>query len=207
MGTAFDLSDRKLLFRDEVLADPGPLYDQLRREAPVWQVPGQNTFLVSDPVLIREAVGRPTEFSSNLVSLLYQDEGGCPVAFDMAPLDDPIHVLAVADPPAHAVHRRLLQPHLSPDAVKALEEPIRLFADDRLNPLLAAGGGDIVEGLTNPLPAQVLALLVGLPVEDSDRIVHLVWDIGLLLDGVTDLAGMTAPLRRRSSSLSMSRPT
>ncbi len=146
MGTAFDLSDPKLLFRDEVLADPGPLYDQLRREAPVWQVPGQDTFLVSDPVLIREAVGRPSEFSSNLVSLLYQDEGGCPVAFDMAPLDDPIHVLAVADPPAHAVHRRLLQPHLSPDAVKALEEPIRLFADDRLNPLLAAGGGDIVEG-------------------------------------------------------------
>jgi cytochrome P450 len=191
VGTAFDLDDPKLLFREEVLADPRPLYDQLRREAPVWQIPGQDSFLVSDPALVREAVARPAEFSSNLVSLLYQDEGGCPVAFDMAPLGDPIHVLAVADPPAHAAQRKLLQPHLSPDAVKVLEAPIRQFADDRLNPLLASGGGDIVEGLTNPLPAQVVCRLIGFPAEDSDRLVQLVWDIGLLLDGVTDSEGMT----------------
>ena len=191
MGTAFDLGDPKLLFSEEVLADPRPLYDQLRREAPVWQIPGQNSFLVSDPALVRDAVGRPSEFSSNLVSLLYQDEGGCPVAFDMIPLGDPIHVLAVADPPAHAAQRKLLQPHLSPDAVKLLEAPIRQFADGRLNSLMATGGGDIVEGLTNPLPAQVVCRLVGFPDEDADRLVQLVWDIGLLLDGVTNLGGMT----------------
>jgi len=191
VDTAFDLSDPKLLLREEVLADPRPLYDQLRREAPIWRIPGQDTFLVSDPALVREAVGRPAEFSSNLVSLLYRDEGGCPVAFDMAPLGDPIHVLAVADPPAHAAQRKLLQPHLSPEAVKVLEAPIRQFADGRLNPLLAAGGGDIVGGLTNPLPAQVVCRLLGFPAEDADRLVLLVWDIGLLLDGVTDLDGMT----------------
>jgi len=190
VGKAFNLSDPGLLFRDEVLADPRPLYDQLRREAPVWQIPGQDSYLVSDPALVREVVGRPSEFSSNLVSLLHQGDDGCPVAFDMAPLGDPIHVLAVADPPAHAAQRRLLQPHLSPDAVKALETPIRLFADGRLDPLLEAGCGEVVAGLTNPLPAQVVCLLIGFPDEDADRLVRLVWDIGLLLDGVTDLEGM-----------------
>jgi cytochrome P450 len=191
VGTAFDLSDPRLLYSAEVLNDPRRLYDQLRREAPVWQVPGQDSFLVSDPTLVREAVGRPTEFSSNLVSLLYKDQSGCPAAFDMAPLGDPIHVLAVADPPAHAAQRKLLQPHLSPDSVKMLEESIRQFADDRLRPLVAAGGGDIVDRLTNPLPAQVVCELIGFDADDADLLVQLVWDIGLLLDGVTDLDGMT----------------
>ena len=58
-----DLADPGVLLRDEVVADPRALYDLLRREAPVWQIPGQDTFLVSDPVLIREAVGRPDDFS------------------------------------------------------------------------------------------------------------------------------------------------
>jgi len=65
-------------------------------EAPVWQIPGQDTFLVSDPALVREAVGRPDDFSSNLVSLLHDDGTGCPVPYRMAPLGDPVHVLATA---------------------------------------------------------------------------------------------------------------
>jgi cytochrome P450 len=188
--TTFDLDDPKLLFNENVLEDPGPLYDQLRRDAPVWRIPGEDSYLVSDPSLIREAVARTSEFSSNLVSLLYRDEGGGPVNFDMAPLGDPIHVLAVADPPNHAGHRKLLQPHLSPEAVRWLEEPIRQFADEGLDPLLAAHGGDVVAGLTNPLPAQVVCRLIGLPSEDAERLVQAVWDIGLLLDGVTDGEGM-----------------
>ncbi len=54
----FDLGDPGLLLREDVLDDPGPLYDRLRRDAPVWRIPGQDTYLVSDPALIREAVGR-----------------------------------------------------------------------------------------------------------------------------------------------------
>jgi cytochrome P450 len=188
----FDLDDPKLLFRDDVLEDPGALYDQLRRVAPVWRIPGQDSYLVSDPGLIREAVGRTSDFSSNLVSLLYRDEDGRPITFGMAPLGDPIHVLAVADPPTHAAHRKLLQPHLSPDAIRALAEPIRQFANGRLDPLLAAGGGDVAAGLTNPLPAEVVCRLIGLPADDAERLVQLVWDIGLLLDGVTDDQGMAS---------------
>jgi cytochrome P450 len=188
----FDLDDPTLLFREDVLADPRPLYDHLRRHAPVWRIPGQDSYLVSDPDLIRDAVGRTSEFSSNLVSLLYRDDDGCPVSYDMAPLGDPIHVLAVADPPVHAAHRKLLQPHLSPDAVRPLETPIARFADERLEPFVASQEGDAVAALTNPLPAQVVCLLLGLPDEDADRLVQLVWDVGLLLDGVTDRSGMDA---------------
>jgi len=186
----FDLRDPRLLLRDEVIADPRPLYDTLRRRAPVWRLPGQNSYLVSDPTLIREVVGRPTEFSSNLVSLLYRDASGCPVAFDIAPVGDPLHVLATADPPTHTRHRKLLQPHFSPSAVARLEPTVRRAVDQQLAPLLAAGQGDIVACLSDPLPALTICYLIGLPPDDTSRLIPLVADVSLLLDGVTDLDGM-----------------
>ncbi len=74
MEMTFDLDDPGLLLSERVLADPYPLYDVLRRDAPVWRIPGQDSYLVSDPALIREVVARPAEFSSNLVSVLHQVE-------------------------------------------------------------------------------------------------------------------------------------
>lgn len=186
----FDLNDPTLLLRDDVVADPRPLYDTLRRRAPVWRLPGQQSYLVSDPTLIREVVGRPEEFSSNLVSLLHRNAVGCPVAFDIAPFGDPIHVLATADPPNHTRHRKLLQPHFSPSAVARLEPMVRRTVDQQLLPLLAAGRGDVVAALSDPLPALTICALLGLPPEDGARLIPLVADVSLMLDGVTDLDGM-----------------
>ena len=63
MNAPIDLNDPKTLLRDDVLDDPHSFYDLLRKEAPVWQIPGQDTFLISDPNLIKEIVGRTDDFS------------------------------------------------------------------------------------------------------------------------------------------------
>ena len=195
----FDLDDPTLLLRDDVLDDPRPLYDTLRRRAPVWRLPGQETYLVSDPSLIRDAVGRPSEFSSNLVTLLYRAAGGGLVPFPVAPLGDPTHVLAISDPPVHTRHRRLLQPHLNASAVARLEPTLRDIVERQLAPMLAAGRGDAVRQLSDPLPALTICHLVGLPPDDAPRLMSVVADVDPLLDGVTDLDGMvtaaTAALR------------
>jgi len=185
-----DLNDPALVLRDDVLEDPRPFYDTLRREAPVWQIPGQDTYLVSDPALIREAVGRPDDFSSNLVSLLHDDGRGCPVAFQISRYRDPVHVLATADPPLHAQHRRLLQPHLSPAAVAALEPRVAGIVDEQLTQMLAARRVDAVRTFSDPVPARTICALIGLPQEDAPRVIELVTDTGALLDGVTDLLGI-----------------
>jgi cytochrome P450 len=187
----FDLDDPALLLRDDVVADPRPLYDVLRRRAPVWRIPGQESYLVSDPALVREAVGRTTEFSSNLVSLLHRDADGRLVSFPMIPLGDPLHVLATADPPAHTRHRKLLQPHLNPAAVAPLEPTLRRIVDEQLDPLLAAGRGDVVAALADPVPALAICYLLGLPPDDASRLLPLVTDLSPLLDGVTDPDGMS----------------
>ena len=185
-----DLNDPRVLLRADGLDDPRPFYDRLRQDAPVWRIPGQDSYLVSEPALIREAVGRPEDFSSNLVSLLYNDGTGCPIAFAMAPFGDPIHVLSNADPPLHTRHRKLLQRHLSPAAVAALEPAVVRIVDEYLTPFLAAGGGDAVAAFTDVMPARTVCELIGLPAEDVRHVIALVSGTGVLLDGVTDRDAM-----------------
>jgi cytochrome P450 len=152
--------------------------------------PGQDTFLVSDPALVRDAVARPQDFSSELVSLLHADPTGCPVVFPMAPPSDPIHVLATADPPVHTRHRDLLHPHLSRSAVLRYEPAIRHAIERLVAPLLTAGGGDVVDALCDPLPAATICVVTGLPQSDVERVLPLVARTALLLDGITDTNGM-----------------
>jgi cytochrome P450 len=187
---ALDLSDPALLLRGDVVADPNPLYDVLRAVAPVWSVSGQDTFVVSDPDLICDAVARTSDFSSNLVALLHRGPNGLLQRFELAPMGDPTHVLAIADPPDHSVQRRLLQPHLSSAAVRRYEADLRRILDRLLEPLLFGGGGDVVESVCDPFPATALSLVVGFPEADVASIVAMVARTALLLDGVTDEAGM-----------------
>lgn len=190
LGMSFDLADPGLLLSERVLADPRPLYDVLRREAPVWRIPGQDSYLVSDPMLIRDVVARLTEFSSNLVSVLHRDDGGNLIAYNLTPFGDPINTLATADPPIHTRHRRLLQPHLSPAAISALEPVFIRIVEEQLAPLLAQSYGDFVTGFSDPIPARAICEVIGLPPSDAGHLVKLVSGIGALLDGVTDLDGI-----------------
>jgi cytochrome P450 family 144 len=186
----YDLDDPMLLWRDDVLADPRPLYDRLRRDSPVWRLPGQETYLVSDPDLIREAVGRPNDLSSNLVSVLHLGDDGGPVTFDMGAVGDPTNVLATADPPAHSRHRKLLQPHFSPAALAELEPALCDIVDEHLARVVAAGGGDVVAGLSNPVPALATCRIVGIAALHAPIVMGLVAAIGPLMDGVADLDGI-----------------
>jgi cytochrome P450 len=188
----FDLSDPGVLLRADVLDDPRPLYDQLRREAPVWQIPGQESFLVSDPALIKEAVGRTEDLSSNIVSLLHDDGHGCPVPYRISNYRDPIHVFSTADPPEHTRHRRLVQPHLSPAAVAELEPEVVRIIDEQLALVLDAGRLDIVAAFSDMVPARTVCVLLGLPDEDSAQVITFTLGTGALLDGVTKIDGMGA---------------
>ena len=185
-----DLGDPGLLLREDVLADPYPLYDLLRREAPVWRVPGQDSYLVTDPALIRDVVARPHEFSSNLVSVLHRGDGNSLAAYGVTSFGDLNNTLATADPPVHTRHRRLLQPHLSPAAIHELTPMVTRITDERLSTLLGAGHGDFVTTVADPVPARVIAEVIGLPPDDVPRLISLVAATGALLDGVTDLDGM-----------------
>jgi cytochrome P450 len=180
-----DLNDPKMLLRADVLQDPAEFHDLLRSSAPIWQIPGQDTYLVSDPLLIREAVRRPEDFSSNLVSIVHNDGTGCPVSFAMARFGDPVHVLSTADQPLHTRHRKMLQSHLSPATVASLEPAITGIVTEYLDQILSQDEGDFVKTFSEVIPVRTVCELIGLPPSDAPWLIDIVATVGAILDGVT----------------------
>jgi cytochrome P450 len=66
------------------------------------------------------------------------------------------------DPPQHREFRSLLNPFFMPKRVQALEPRVRVITDRLLQPLLAAGEGDIAKEFSYPLPVLTLCALLDL---------------------------------------------
>jgi cytochrome P450 family 144 len=154
MTLAFRAGDR--LLGAQIVDDPYPFYAQLRREAPVWRVPGTDAFFVSTWDLVVEATGRVEEFSNNFRHSLYSEDDG---AVGLLTLDEggAPDVFAGADPPAHTVHRKLFFPGLVQKRMNALEGDVSTLADGLLDEFVDANQADAALGLANPLPIRVMA--------------------------------------------------
>ncbi|MDB5393716.1 MAG: cytochrome [Rhodospirillales bacterium] len=177
-----DLATVNLLDTD-LLNAPYTFYTQLRRDAPVWRVPGTRVFLVARWDLVVDAAARLEDFSSNLTGILVRGTEGRPELLEFPPDIVASAAIATADPPAHTIHRKLAQPSLSPITVAKMEPAVVEAVDRLLSPLLARGGGEVMATLANPLPALVIAWVLGLPPGDADRIMK--WGVqgGDLLHG------------------------
>src|SRR5262249_5665381 len=90
------------------LQDPYPLYERMRAGGPVHRIGDSQFYAVCGWDAINDAINRPQAFSSNLTATMTFTPDGTVKPFVMDPLGGPTHVLATADDPAHAVHRKLL---------------------------------------------------------------------------------------------------
>lgn len=172
------------VFSAEALQDPYPLYDRMRAEAPVHRIGDSVFYVVCGWDAVLEAVERAADFSSNLTATMVYHDDGTVTPFDMIPLGDPSQTLATADDPTHALHRKILLPHLSAKRVRIIEE----FAADTAKRLWAAnlhdGQIEWMSAMANRLPMMVVAKLLGLPDEDVDKLIRHGYATTTLLDGI-----------------------
>ncbi len=77
------------------------------------------------------------------------------------------------DPPRHRRLRSLVDPPLLPRAVKAYEQLLRELTRNVLDRALPMGEFDFIEEVAKQLPIRVLARLLGVPEEDTDKLI--VW--------------------------------
>ena len=177
-------------FGPELLDDPYPMYRRLRQDAPVWRVPGTRTWLVTTWALVSEANGRSDDFSSHLTALLVSGPDGEPVEFDLTSLGTAIDVLATADDPSHAAHRRLVFPHLVPGRVQGLQGELEELA----LALWSSGAGDAgiewMAAVADRLPLMVVARIIGLPPEDVPTLLQWAYEGTELLSGVASFERM-----------------
>jgi cytochrome P450 len=178
------VDDPTRFFSTAAIQDPYPLYDRMRAEAPVHRI-GESVFYVVcgwDAVL--EAVERVEDFSSNLTATMVFHDDGTVTPFDMVPLGDPSHALAIADDPVHAMHRKILLPHLSAKRVRIIEEFAAETADRLWDENLRDGQIEWMSAIANRLPMMVVARLLGLPDDDVDDLIRLGYASTTLLDGI-----------------------
>jgi len=175
-----------------MLQDPHRLYDRLRGEGPVHRIGESGFYLVCDWAAINDAINRPEDFSSNLTATMTFTPEGTVAPFEMDGLGGPTHVLATADDPAHAVHRKMLVPQLAAKRIRAMESFIADTFDRLWTDNLRDGHIEWMGALANRLPMMVVARLIGVPAEDVDRLVRWACASTQLLDGLVDQEQLTA---------------
>lgn len=168
-------------FFETGLDDPYPLYDLLRAD-PVQQIDDSGFFVVSTWDAVIEATARPGDFSSNLTATMVYRPDGSVSRFEMAGAGDPSHVLATADDPRHAAHRKPVLLKLAAKRLLGLE------------PVIGAGFEELWTGtdlewmaqVANRLPMMMVARLLGLPDTDVDELMRRAYASTQLLDGLVD---------------------
>ena len=168
-------------FSDAAVQDPYPLYARLRDEGGVHRVGDSGYYLVSSWEAVTDAANRPADFSSNLTApITYSPQRGV-VPLQMDGLGGPTHILATADDPPHALHRKLMVARFTAKRVQDLE-PLIVETFERLWP-----DGDAVEWMdtvANRLPMTIVARLIGVPDDDADQLARWGYASTQLLDGL-----------------------
>ncbi|MCP2031060.1 cytochrome P450 [Okibacterium sp. HSC-33S16] len=146
------------LWSDETLANPYPVFAELREQASVVRLSTNGVWALTRYDPIRDALANWQAFSSN--SVAFNDAmNGALVGTTMA-----------ADPPVHTGLRAALTENLSPRALRGLKSSIDEKADVLVANLVERGSFDAMDDLARALPLQVVIDLIGLQGDVRDKV-------------------------------------
>jgi cholest-4-en-3-one 26-monooxygenase len=166
-----ELSDIDLLDRDAFTNGvPHDWFTYLRHNAPVYKHPEPNGpgFWVITKYDDVVAVGRDgVTYSSD------QRRGGV-VGLEENPdfqdFGDGGRLMLTMDPPDHTRYRKLVNRGFTPRQMRMLEPHIREITSNILDEVIEAGGCDYVVDVAAELPLQVIAEMLGVPMEDRHKL-------------------------------------
>jgi cytochrome P450 len=142
-------------------ADPYPVYRRLREEAPFYYNEKYDFF----------ALSRYEDVERGLVDhRTYISGRGGILELIKADIQMPPGVLIFEDPPLHTAHRRLLSRVFTPKKMNALEAQIRQYCVNALEPIVGSDRFDFVADLGRQMPMRVIGMLLGIPMEDQEKV-------------------------------------
>jgi cytochrome P450 len=155
------MTGRVNLMAPEVRANPYPVYEELRRSAPVCQVEPGGLWALTRYEDVAAAFKNPKVFSSTGVRAT-----AAPAWLGHNPLSESMIAL---DPPRHMRLRTLVSRAWTPGAVSRLEPRIRSFATALAERLSPEREVDFVDAFAMKLPASVIGELFALDPQLTDR--------------------------------------
>jgi len=169
-----------MLLDPKVIDDPYPFYRRLHAEAPVWRVPDTEVCIVSSFALVAEATGRVDDFSSSMHHFLYRDGNGLPAR---RAFGEGTQVLAVADPPVHTVHRKVVFPELMARRMAGLEAEATEVAERCIDLAVQDRSADFMETVGNVVPITLITQLIGFRDHDLGSLLRAAFDSTALVGG------------------------
>ena len=163
------VTDQDLL-SPELTEDPFAYFARLRAEDPVHWAEASKAWLLTRYDDVVAAYADPRLSSDRVRPLL----GVLPPERREAygPMLETIgHWMVVTDPPAHTRLRKLANHAFRQQRVNAMGAWIGELVDDLLDDFTASGG-DFLNRIAYPLPAAVIARMMGAPQEDRDKFQH-----------------------------------
>jgi cytochrome P450 len=151
-------------YSTEVDLDPHPVWSRMREEAPLYFNERYQFFALSRFEDVLEASKDASAFSSAHGTVLEL-------------LDAPIELvpnwLLFKDPPEHTRLRALVNRAFTPRRIADIEGRVRELACELLDRHVGTDSFDYVADFAARLPMQVIGSLLGVPVEDRDRVAEL----------------------------------
>ncbi|MCW2512631.1 MAG: cytochrome [Mycobacterium sp.] len=145
----------------EINADPYPTFRRLREEAPLYYNSQHDFYALSRYADVNKAIVDHGTFSSARGAIIELIKANIPI---------PPGVLIFEDPPVHDIHRKLLARMFTPRKIALLEERIRGYCADSLDPIVGTGRFDFVTDLGAQMPMKTISALIGIPEADQEAV-------------------------------------
>lgn len=166
----------------EYIANPYPLYHQLRTQDPVLWDEGMGGWVLTGYAEVVAALRDPRFSAAGFM----ENTSWIPEEM-LATLGPPVRVLTrqmlFLDPPDHTRLRGLVAKAFTPRMVDAMRPRIQQLADELLDAVQGNRQMDVMQDFAYPLPAIVIAEMLGVPAGDRDQFIKWTGQFGALLGG------------------------
>jgi cytochrome P450 len=151
------------------IANPYPVYHELRETTPVWRSPFGRTFLTryEDASLLMRHRGLGKDYTEP--EALIRRFG--PTAMQEPAVVELSHMMLMRDPPDHTRLRGLVTKVFTARKIEDMRAGIQAITDRLLDAVAKRGEMDAIRDLAFPLPVLVICELLGIPEADRARFV------------------------------------
>jgi cytochrome P450 len=150
-------------FDEKVLNCPYDFYQTLQEQAPVYQLPDTNIFMVTRHEDVKKLLKDTDTYSNNFNHLLKGPEPAPEVTAIYDKAWEPVDTMITADPPRHKTYRTLVNKVFNAKRVNAMEDYMKNIVDELIDGFIDKGEIDFVHEFTMPLPVYVIADQLGVP--------------------------------------------
>jgi cytochrome P450 len=153
------------------VADPYPIYEELRRDRPVTYDEGTDHWLVARHADVN-ALLRDRRLGRTYLHLASNEEmGRAPDTEWHEPFWHLIrNGILDMEPPDHTRVRRLVSKAFTPAFVEGLRPRVERIVDELVDGVQGAGEFDLLPAIAEPLPVTVIAEMLGIPVADHHHL-------------------------------------